>query len=49
MSASDDQKRKDAKMQLVYTVIAIVAMVLVNVIAASIVSSMMKKVGGTAA
>jgi membrane protein DedA with SNARE-associated domain len=40
MSAADDQKRKDAKMQLMYTVIAIVAMVLVNVIANAVLAAL---------
>lgn len=44
MSAEDDAKRKNAKMQLIYTIVALVAIVLINTIAQTIIGALIDKI-----
>jgi heme/copper-type cytochrome/quinol oxidase subunit 2 len=45
MKAEDDGKRKQAKMQLIYTIIGVVSIVLLNVIVSGVVGALVNMVG----
>jgi uncharacterized membrane protein YidH (DUF202 family) len=45
MKAEDESKRKQAKMQMIYTVVALVAVVLINTISQAVIAEMLKPGG----